>query len=146
MAVNRVKNMYMHEIFDKVAEAKTRQEKIEILRNYNTRALRDVLKGAFDKSVVFNLPPGAPPYNKGSSDSPGTTLRKQCKKFNYFVATNSTPKATPKIEKIFVQMLEGLHPREAEIAVWMKDKDLAGKYKGLTKKLASDAFPGLISE
>lgn len=146
MPVNKIKNMYIHEIFDRVGEAKTRKEKIEILRSHNTRALRDVLKGAFDDSVKFNLPPGEPPYSEGSYENPGSTLRKQCKKFHYFAATPSRPKATPKIESIFIQMLEGLHPREAQILIWMKDKDLGGKYKGLTKKLASDAFPGLITE
>jgi hypothetical protein len=43
-------------------------------------------------------------------------------------------------------MLEGLHPAEAQILIWMKDKDLGSKYKGLTKKLVIDAFPGLIEE
>ena len=146
MPVNRVKNMYIHEIFEKVAEAPTRKEKIEVLRTYNTRALRDVLKGSFDPAVKFNLPSGTPPYSEGSEENPGTTLRKQCKKFTYFVATASRPKATPKIENIFIQTLEGLHPKEAQILIWMKDKDLSGKYKGLTKKLTADAFPGLLSE
>ena len=59
---------------------------------------------------------------------------------------NLKPKATPKIEQIFVGMLESLHPEEAMIVLYMKDKDLGGRYKGLTKKLASDAFPGLINQ
>ena len=146
MPVNKIKNMYVHEIFERVAEAPNRKEKIAVLRSYNTRALRDVLKGAFDDSVQFNLPKGIPPYTEGSRQSPGSTLKKQCKKFRHFQATNAKPKATPKIEQIFVGMLESLHPEEAMIVLYMKDKDLGGRYKGLTKKLASDAFPGLINQ
>ena len=144
MAVNKIKNMRVDEILDRVSSAKTRKEKIEILQTHNHRGLRDVLKGAFDDTVEFNLPEGVPPYTPGSEHSYGSTLVKQSKKFKYFVKTPQNPKASPKIEQIFIKMLEGLHPGEAEILIWMKDKELGGKYKGLTKKLVSEAFPGLI--
>lgn len=146
MPVNKIKNMRVDEILDRVAAAKTRKEKIEILQRYNHRGLRDVLRGAFDDAIEFNLPEGEPPYTPGSERSYGTILLKQSKKFKYFVKTAQRPKAGVKIETIFIKMLEGLHPQEAQIVVWMKDKDLSGKYKGLTKKLVSDAFPGLISQ
>lgn len=146
MAVNKIKNMRVDDILKRVAEAKTRKEKIEVLHTYNHRGLRDVLKGAFDDTVEFNLPSGAPPYTPGSDHAFGSTLLKQSKKFKYFVKTPQRPKANAKVETIFIQMLESLHPEEAQIVVWMKDKDLSGKYKGLTKKLVSEAFPGLIIE
>jgi hypothetical protein len=146
MAINKIKSMYIHEILDRVAEASTRKEKVEILREYNTPALRDILKGAFDDNVEFNLPKGAPPYTPGSAQNPGSTLRKQHKKFRHFASTPQRRKAGPKVETIFIKMLESLHPEEAQLVLWMKDKDLGGKYKGLTKKIVSDAFPGLISE
>jgi hypothetical protein len=146
MAVNKIKNMRVDDILDRVSSAKTRKEKIEVLQTYNHRGLRDVLKGAFDDTIQFNLPEGAPPYTEGSEHTYGTTLLKQSKKLPYFVKTESKPNAGPKIEGIFVKMLEGLHPAEAQILIWMKDKDLGSKYRGLTKKLVVDAFPGLIEE
>lgn len=146
MPVNKITNMRVDDILNRVAAAKTRKEKIEVLQRYNNRGLRDVLKGAFDDSIQFNLPDGAPPYTPGSETGYGTTLIKQSKRFKYFVKTPGQEKSTLKIERMYIQMLEGLHPNEAQIVVWMKDKDLSGKYKGLTKKLVSDAFPGLISQ
>ena len=146
MAVNKIKNMRVDDILDRVSSAKTRKEKIEVLQTYNNRGLRDVLKGAFDDTIQFNLPEGEPPYEKGSEKTYATTLMKQSKKFSYFVKTESKPTAGAKVETIFIKMLESLHPNEAQIVVWMKDKDLSGKYKGLTKKLVTDAFPGLIAE
>jgi len=146
MAVNKIKNMRVDDILNRVASAKTRKEKIEVLHTYNNRGLRDVLKGAFDDTIQFNLPEGAPPYDKGSEHTYGTTLLKQSKKLPYFVKTEDKSTAGPKIEGIFIKMLEGLHPAEAQILIWMKDKELASKYKGLTKKLVTDAFPGLIVE
>lgn len=146
MAVNKIKNMKVHDILDRVAEAPNRKEKIKVLHEYNNRGLRDLLKGAFDDSIEFNLPEGVPPYTPGSESAPGSSLLKQAKKFKYFVKTPQRPTAGPKVEMIFIRMLESLHPREAELVVQMKDKDLGGKYKGLTKKLVSEAFPGLIQK
>jgi hypothetical protein len=51
-----------------------------------------------------------------------------------------------KVESMFIKVLEAIHPKDAEVVIAMKDKKFNGKYKGLTKKLVSDAFPGLISK
>lgn len=146
MAVNKVTSMRVDEIFDLVGKAKSRKDKLEVFKKYNNRAVRDVLKGAFDDSVEFNLPKGSPPYTPGSEVSYPSSLMKQTKKFHYFVRRSDTRIAQAKVEMIFIKILESIHPKEAEILIWMKDKDLNGKYGGLTKKLVQDAFPGLISQ
>jgi len=142
MSVNKVTGMRVDEIFDLVDKAKSRKDKIEVLKKYNNRAIRDVLKGAFDSSIEFNLPEGAPPYTPGSEISYPSSLMKQTKKFHYFVRKADTRVAQAKVEMIFIKILESIHPKEAEILVLMKDKNLDGKYKGLTKKLVQDVFPG----
>lgn len=138
--------MRVDDILTRVGEAKTKKDKIEVLRTYNNRALRDVLKGAFDDTIQFDLPEGEPPYTRGSESSYGSTLLKQSKRFRYFVSTPGRRGTSLKLERMYIQMLESLHPNEAQIVIWMKDKDLGSKYKGLTKKLVQDAFPGLITE
>ena len=45
-------------------------------------------------------------------------------------------------EQLFIQLLEGLHPSEAEILLSIIKKRL--EYKGLTSKLVNQAFPNLI--
>ena len=45
---------------------------------------------------------------------------------------------------MFIRILETIDPEDANLLIICKDKDLAGKFKGLTKKLVSEAFPGLI--
>lgn len=146
MTVNKIKNMRVDDILQRVSEANTRKEKIEVLRAYDNRGLRDVLQGSFDDSIEFNLPKGEPPYNPGSEHTFGSTLIKQSKRFRYFAKTPQRPKANAKVELIFIQMLESLHPGEAQIVIWMKDKNMDKKYKGLTKKLVQEAFPGLIRQ
>ena len=57
------KRILVSDVLDLVAKAETKKEKIEILRKHNSLELRDVLKGAFDETVVFILPKGKPAIN-----------------------------------------------------------------------------------
>ena len=43
---------------------------------------------------------------------------------------------------MFINILQGLHPLEAEIVVLTKDKKLQTKYK-LTKEIVAEAFPDI---
>ena len=135
------------ELLKDAGKLKTRKEKIEFLQNNNSMPLRTILKGAFDPALEFILPEGEPPYKKDGAPeglSP-SNLFKQMSYFQYFdkggVGDNMS---AAKRERLFIQLLESIHPAEAEIVLLMKDKKLGGVYKGITKKLVSDAFPGLI--
>jgi hypothetical protein len=43
---------------------------------------------------------------------------------------------------MFIQMLEGLHPSEAEILCLVKDKKLGSKYK-ITYDIVGEAYPDI---
>ena len=45
-------------------------------------------------------------------------------------------------ETMFINMLEGLHPLDAEILCLVKDKNLEDKYK-ITKEIVSEAYPDI---
>ena len=51
-----------HEILTKVNNAKDKAKKLEILRQYDSPSLRQILKGAFDPKIDWDLPKGAPPF------------------------------------------------------------------------------------
>ena len=55
-------NMTLKEVLDLVAEAPSRVEKSKLLLKYDSKALRNLLKAAFDDSIVFKMPKGSPPY------------------------------------------------------------------------------------
>ena len=44
---------------------------------------------------------------------------------------------------MFVQMLEGLHPREADLVCLVKDKELTKKYK-VTLEMVKEAYPDIV--
>ena len=53
----------LHEVLKKVHNAKTKDKKIQILRENNSDALRMVLKGSFDPNIEWVLPEGTVPYS-----------------------------------------------------------------------------------
>lgn len=77
-----------------------------------------------------------------------TTMRNEYKKLINFVRSASGFPGNHNIntyrrENMFIQLLQGLHPLEAEIMCLVKDKKLQTKYK-ITKELVSEAYPDII--
>jgi hypothetical protein len=134
-------NQLVSEVIQRVSNSKTRDEKIEILRHYDSPALRAVLIWNFEENVKSDLPEGDVPYTP--NDAPiGTEHSKlihEWQKFNHFVqgVTNTTKM---KKEVMFIQMLEALHASEAELICLMKDKQIHKRFK-ITKAVVQDAFP-----
>lgn len=146
-----INKLVIADVLDLVAAAKTRVEKVEILQKYNCLGLRDLLKGSFDDSIQWELPEGDPPYNEFDTTKKGWEyeiryLNKTSKRLAYFVkGSPSVIKNTVKRERMFIDLLEMIHPRDAKLILLMKDKKMEGQYKGLTKKLVQTAFPRLIA-
>lgn len=132
------------EILNEFSEAKNKSGRLEVLKKYsNVPSLKDVLRGTFDESLEFTLPEGTPPYTPNLPESTPSTLLREHKKFGYFVKGGpgrDLPKY--KVEKMFINMLESVHPEDAEIILSMVAKKSPVKY--LTKKLVQEAFPNLI--
>ena len=83
-------------------------------------------------------------FSIGSSDSSAkTTLRKECKHFYHFIRGGNNGLTSIRRETMFINLLEGLHPLEAEIVCLVKDKTLSDKYK-ITKEVVSEAFPQIV--
>ena len=137
--------LVIHEFLTELGKIKTAAKKKEFLQENESRQLKTFLKGAFDKSLKFNLPKGSPPYtpNKESKKGFGSVSSE----YRFFAKGYEGDVLTPTVrEGKFIKVLESVSPKEAELLILMKDKKLLGKYKGVTLKLVSDAFPTLIEK
>lgn len=137
--------LLIHEIIDRVSKAVKKADKIKILRDNESWALKDVLRGTFDTTIQWNLPTGEPPFTKNDNHSAPSSLLKEHKNFKYFLkgtAADNMPRF--KRESIFVRILESIPPEEAGIVIAMVNKKQPAK--GVTKNLVNEAFPGLIRE
>ena len=72
-----------------------------------------------------------------------TTLRKEWTKLYNFVKGGNDKLNSLRRETMFIQILEGLHPLDAEILCLVKDKNLYDKYK-ITKENVSEAYPDIV--
>ena len=119
-------------IFEDVAAAKSFKDRKKVLLDNESNPLKELLKYAFHPDIKFVLPEGAPPYKTiGSPDEWNPTyLYPNIRKLYLFVEGGHEGLTTMRREQLFVQMLESLHPKEAEVLVQVKDKKL--KYRGLT--------------
>jgi hypothetical protein len=123
--------LLISEVLQKVSNAKTKADKIELLHQHNTAALRAVLIINFDESVESMLPGGDVPFtpNDAPKGTEHTVLEQEYRKlYLFFKGGNSSINQTTR-ENLFIQLLEGLQEEEANLLVLTKDKGLGKKYK-----------------
>ena len=83
-------------------------------------------------------------FSLGSSDKQGhTTIRREARNFYRFVRGGQDDLSNLRRETMFINVLTGLHPLEAEILVLVKDGKLEERYK-ISKDVVSAAFPDII--
>ena len=132
----------MSEILTKVNNAEDKPKKIAVLQQNASAPLKQVLKGAFDSNIVWDLPAGDPPYiaNEAPIGTEHGLLRNEAKRLWHFVKGADNDLTKTQKETMFIQMLEGLHQDEAKVLLGMKNKSLNKMYKGLTESVVKEAF------
>lgn len=165
-------NPFIFEVLQIVDKQRSSAKKVEALRKFVDPALKTILIWNFDESIISMLPPGDVPYagldeqnafsgtlsgkindavskmselesnSLGSQDQGRSTIRKEYQRFYNFVKGGNDGLSSLKRETMFINVLQGLHPLEAEILVLVKDKKLGEKYK-ITKEVVSEAYPDI---
>tara|TARA_B100000900_G_C20492102_1_gene680009 strand:- start:49 stop:597 length:549 start_codon:yes stop_codon:yes gene_type:complete len=137
-------NPFIFEILDLVNKQRTGDKKVEVLKRYRTDALTAILIWNFDESVISMIPEGEVPYerNEVPVGTDHTSLRKEWKNLYHFVKGGNDGLSKTRRESMFIQILEGLHPNEADILCLVKDKNLQSNYK-ITKAVVEKAFPDI---
>ena len=132
----------LSDVLTKVNNAKTKAQKIKILRDNDTPALRSICKWSFDPAIESALPEGAPPYvpNEAPEGTEHTKLSTEHSKLYHYIKGGNDPLQNTRREMMFVQLLEGLHQNEAELLINTKDKKLHQVYKGFSSAVVKEAF------
>ena len=137
-------NPLLSEVLAKVSKQRTKAKKIQVLKENESLHLKAILIWNFDDTVVSVLPEGEVPYNKNEAPAgtEHTYLAHEWKVLYNFVKGGNDSLRSVKREQLFLQLLEGLHPDEADIICLVKDKNLTEKYK-LTQPVVEEAFPDI---
>jgi hypothetical protein len=165
-------NPFAFEILQIVDKQRSNARKVEALKKFEHPSLKAIFIWNFDESIISALPPGEVPYNGlneqnsfsgtlsdkiedavskmeeigtnslGSQDQGRSSIRKEYEKFYNFVKGGNDSLSSLRRETMFINVLQGLHPLEAEIVVLTKDKKLGTKYK-ITKDIVAEAYPDI---
>ena len=135
-------DLLISEILDKVSKAKTKQNKVALLKEYDSPSLRMVIKSSFDPKIKWSLPEGEVPFkrNEAPAGTEHSTLAYESRRLYHYIEGGNPSLSQTKRETMFVQMLEGLHDSEADVLVAAKDKSLHQAYKGLSANVVKEAF------
>ena len=150
-------NPFVYEILELASKQRSGERKIEVLETYRHESLTSILIWNFDETVVSLLPEGEVPYGetnaqttfagslsenlakeaRGGESATGqdldgrnkTSLRQEWPNLYHYVQGGNASLTKVRREMMFINLLQGLHPREAEVLVLTKDKKLTDKYK-----------------
>jgi hypothetical protein len=166
-------NPFAFEVLNLVSKQKTNAKKVEVLKKYGDPSLKAIFIWNFDESLTSSLPEGIVPYSSvgeqgsfsgtlsekiedavgkmgeigsnslGSQDQGFSSIRKEYTKFYNFIKGGNDGLSSLRRETMFINVLQGLHPLEAEILCLVKDKKLETKYK-ITKEIVSQAYPEIV--
>lgn len=138
-------NPFMNEILDLVHEQETEEDKIKVLQQYENDALKTLLIWNFDESIISLLPSGEVPYqpNESPLGVDHSSLRRDYKNLYNFVKGGNDSLSKIRRETIFIQILESLHPNEAEVLILVKDKKLSDKYD-ISLDIVQKAYPDIV--
>lgn len=131
------------DLFKEVEKTTGRKAKVAKLQSFEqNETFMTILQAAFDARVVWELPDGDPPYNEPEDmiDNTGGLYQEARKLYIFTKNSRSANIHSIKRERLFIEMLESIHPNEAELLLSIKNKKVP--YKGITKKLIDEAFPG----
>jgi hypothetical protein len=165
-------NPFIFEVLNLASKQRSNVKKVEVLKKYDHPSLKAVFIWNFDESITSILPPGEVPYaatseqnsfsgtlsekiddavskmselgsnSLGSQDQGRSSIRKEYQKFYNFVKGGNDSLSSLRRESMFINLLQGLHPLEAEILILVKDKKLDTKYK-ITKEIVAEAYPDI---
>ena len=163
-------NPFVFEVLELTSKQRSNAKKVEVLRAYEHDSLKTVFIWNFDETVISLLPEGPVPYGdlkdqnvysgnlsenlsrevSGGESATGqdldgrgkTSLRREYQNLYHFVRGGNNTLSTIRREMMFINLLQGLHPKEAEVLILTKDKGLSNKYK-ITLDNVKEAYPDI---
>ena len=166
-------NPFVFEVLGAASKQRSKAKKAEVLQRYKHPSIVTLFVWNYDSSIITLLPEGPVPYGTnrddqnatgtlssriddavtkmsemgstslGSQDQGQASIRAEYKKFYNFCKGGNPSLSNLRRETMFINILEGLHPLEAEILILVKDKNLETKYK-ISKEVVSTAYPEIV--
>ena len=130
------------EIVSKTISLPTEEEKIDFLRKNHSATLRLVLKYTYDKNIEFLVPDERPPWKKNGLVNVEGRLFNETRRLPIFLKGGKYDgRLKPlQIERLFIELLEGIDDKDAEILANMIEKK---HIVGIDEEVLLKVYPDL---
>jgi hypothetical protein len=163
-------NPFIFEILELASKQRSNIKKVEVLKTYENDAIKSIFIWNFDETVISMLPEGEVPYGDlndqnvysgtlsgnlsreatGGESATGqdldgrgkTSLRREYQNLYHYVKGGNNTLTSIRREMMFINLLQGLHPKEAEVVILTKDGKLSSKYK-ISFDNVKEAYPDI---
>jgi hypothetical protein len=163
-------NPFVFEVLELASKQRSNSKKVEVLKTYEHDSLKTIFIWNFDESVISLLPEGEVPYGDlkdqnvysgtlsenlsreaGGGESATTqdlqgrgrtSLRREYQNLYHFVKGGNNSLNSIRREMMFINLLQGLHPKESEVICLVKDKKLTDLYK-ISFENVQEAYPDI---
>lgn len=139
---------YPHEVFAALGNISSFHDRVKFLQDKQSFAIRTILQCNFTPSIILDLPDGAPPFTRDVLPVGNSLGRidKAVKILGQLVLGErpSTGLDRMRKETRFIQLLESINEKDADVIIAMKDKKLSEVFPVLDLTLAKAAFPNLF--
>jgi hypothetical protein len=130
--------LMISEILEQASKLKSKNEKINFLRQNYSKQLHFILEHVFNPNVKFLLPESDPPYTPMPTGEGHGMLYSEARKMYLFVEGGHPTLNQMRRESLFITLLESVDPKDAKLLLSVKNKKLP--YKNITKDLIQEAF------
>lgn len=128
----------LYSILKKANDFKQEKRRLDYLKSNERFELITVLQGNFNKKINFKFPEGAPPY-KPKEDP----VELDKKHFNFAPCVNFQSHQWERESK-FINILQSVDAKDAEIIIAMKDKKLSEMFPKITYETVKQLWPQLL--
>lgn len=131
------------ELLERINKLDDRGAQINELRKAANGRFQELLQYSLHPAVVFDLPEGPAPFKPTDDTSTHGLFWQEIRRL-YVFQKGRTQLPAARREQIYIEMLENIHPKDAELLQLIKDRKWP--YENISLELVNEAFPLLIGE
>ena len=136
--------MKITEILEKANDQHLLKDRVNVLKENDSKMLRYIMQASFDDNVQFLLPDGEPMFTP--KKTPTTNLEGLEADFPKLLKYGPWAKELRvRVERLFISMMENLPKDESALLVRIKDKKLGAFYKKLNKEVATEYLKDTVT-
>ena len=130
------------EVFERINKIEDEGTQVFELHKAANGRFQELLKYALNPEIIFDLPEGPAPFKATDDTSTHGLFWQEIRRLYVFIK-GRTALTQARREQLYIEMLENIHPKDAELLQNIKDK--IWPYENIKPETVEIAFPGTLN-